>query len=88
MKIKNMKSILMIFCILGGCSPNQKTNETVTLKDALRGRFYIGAALNLDQFWGRATADLEISKAVCTGKSKFYEILGEGPNRLLMRLSS
>jgi len=44
-----------------GCSSSsQKLKETKTLKDALKGKFYIGTSLNTQQFWERDTADVKI----------------------------
>jgi len=58
------KYLVIIFCIavaicVGNCS---SSNEPVTLKDALQGKFYIGAALNSRQFWEKDTADAAIVK--------------------------
>jgi endo-1,4-beta-xylanase len=43
----------------GGCS---NSNDSATLKSALKGKFYIGAALNTRQIWERDTADANIVK--------------------------
>lgn len=39
------------------------TNENVTLKDAFKGTFYIGTAINAAQITGRDTASVELIKA-------------------------
>ena len=61
MKIKFLTSIITVVIIMMGCVPKQ---ESLTLKDALKDKFYIGAALNLHQIWERdtAAADVEIIK--------------------------
>ena len=59
MKVYSLsKSILTAAIILfGACS-----SEPTTLKDALRGKFHIGTALNTRQFTERDTADVRIIK--------------------------
>lgn len=37
-------------------------DSQVTLKDAYKGKFFIGTALNLDQIWGRNKAAIEVVK--------------------------
>ena len=61
MKIKNLVSCLIIAATINawGCS---SSNEPVTLKDALKGKFHIGAAINNRQFMERDTADVRIIK--------------------------
>ena len=56
------KYLAIISCIAvaisgWGCS---SANEAVTLKDALKGKFYIGAALNTRQIWEKDTANVAI----------------------------
>lgn len=52
--------ILAVLILAGGCTLSVK--EPKVLKDALKGKFYIGTALNTRQFWERDTADAEIVK--------------------------
>ena len=62
MKIKVLfRAILSIAIVFGLCGcPSPE--EPATLKDSLKGKFYIGAALNVEQIWERAEADVEIIK--------------------------
>ena len=48
-------AIAVVFA--GGCS---QPKEPATLKDALKGKFHIGTALNTNHIWGRDTADVRI----------------------------
>ena len=60
MKNNHLSSIIIFavaVILLGGCSPK---NEPATLKDALKGKFHIGAALNTQHFWGKDSADVNI----------------------------
>ena len=62
MKINHLLSILII--ALAGmftvsCTPK---SEPATLKDALKGKFYIGTALNINQINEKAVEDVEIIK--------------------------
>ena len=54
MKIKYLTSIILVVFLACGCpsSPEKASpEEAVTLKDALKGKFFIGTALNTDQIW-------------------------------------
>lgn len=62
MKNKNYLFISFAFMLLAGCSLSGKQEGEIALKDALKGRFYIGAALNDRQFWEQDTADVDIIK--------------------------
>jgi len=58
-----IKCLVSSFCIaVAICAWGCSSNEPATLKDALKGKFYIGAALNAQQFWGKDTADVAIIK--------------------------
>ena len=56
------KIILTISVLIWGCSLSVGQKEPATLKDALQGKFYIGAALNTRHIWERDTADVAIIK--------------------------
>ena len=60
MKTKSLVNLVFIaFAIcVWGCSPK----APATLKDALKGKFFIGAALNTNQIWEKDTADVDIIK--------------------------
>ena len=59
MKSKIFKSLIFtMLLIVGGCS----ANEPQALKDALKGKFYIGTAVNAQHIWERDTADVKIIK--------------------------
>ncbi|MCD7898844.1 MAG: endo-1,4-beta-xylanase [Bacteroides sp.] len=60
MKRFNYLFILLIF-LLSSCASN-KVQEKETLKSALDGKFYIGAALNADQIEGKDEAGLRVLK--------------------------
>ena len=68
MKNRNLlNSIIFVSAILliaGGCPASKEpaAPEPVTLKNALKGRFHIGAALNTRQIWGTDAADVDIIK--------------------------
>lgn len=64
MKNKYLKNYFFVIAVLAwGCtSSTQKPKETISLKDALKDRFYIGAALNTMQFWEKDTDDVNIIK--------------------------
>ena len=60
MKSNRLTSTLLIAVfIVCGC---QKSKESATLKDALKGKFYIGTALSSQQYWERDTANADIAK--------------------------
>ncbi len=60
MKIKHLiRFSIVLVMTVGSCST---TSQPVTLKDALKGKFHIGAALNTQQFSGRDTANAGIVK--------------------------
>ena len=61
MKFKFLLSIITVVILAWGCSSAQKSNEALTLKDALKDKFYIGAALNLDQIWEREKAEADVA---------------------------
>ena len=57
------KSILNFICIASTiCVWACSSNKPETLKDALKDKFYMGAALNLDQIWEKDANDVEIIK--------------------------
>ena len=63
MRLRQLTCIIVVFTVLtGGCSLTSKSKEPATLKEALKGKFHIGAALNTQQFWGKDTADVRIIK--------------------------
>ncbi len=66
--------IIPVLCMaLVGCMQATKTDETKepTLKEAFKEKFLIGAALNVDQIWGKDTA------AVNVVKSQFSSVVAE-----------
>ena len=64
MKYKFLTTAVCSVLILtgGSVSPASSPKESTTLKEALKGKFYIGAALNTRQISGRDTADVAIIK--------------------------
>ncbi len=65
MRIRHLTSIfvLMALILFLGCSSlAQKSKGVESLKDALKGKFYIGTAMNLQQIQGRDTADVGVIK--------------------------
>ena len=64
--MKISAAILSIFLtgFLLGCSSSSKENtvKEPSLKDALKDKFYIGTALNLNQIQGKDTLSLNIVK--------------------------
>jgi endo-1,4-beta-xylanase len=53
----------MLMILTWGCSSSApKTKEPATLKNALKGKFYIGTAMNLQQISGKDTADVGVIK--------------------------
>src|SRR6185436_12555216 len=51
MKLGFRLSVLLPLVLLAGCATS--SHKPVTLKDAYRGRFYLGVALNQAQFSGQ-----------------------------------
>ena len=56
--------IPMLCLLLLACNQTEKKSEVkeATLKEALNGKFYIGAALNIDQILGRDSVSMNIVK--------------------------
>jgi endo-1,4-beta-xylanase len=63
MNIRILSKITVVVAIILGTGCFSPVKEPATLKDALKGRFYIGAALNSRQFWEKDTADVDIIKS-------------------------
>ena len=60
-KLRCFACFVVVFAIFAGCFLSAcKSNEPATLKEALKGKFHIGAALNTQQFTGIDTADIGI----------------------------
>ena len=65
MKVNYLSRIVFGFAVffICGCTLSAKNpGGQTSLKDALKGKFHIGAALNTQQYTGRDTADLKIIK--------------------------
>ena len=64
MKLRNFAYFFgMYVMLISGCAmSHSKVNDSVTLKDALKGKFYIGAALNSNHFRGIDTAGVSLIK--------------------------
>ena len=65
MKIKYLSRILLSVAIIlaYGCTlPAKAPVEQTTLKEALKGKFFIGTAMNVRQIWEKDTADVDVIK--------------------------
>ena len=63
MKTKDLKRILLAAVLFLGGSPVFAQNaKEITLKDALKNKFYIGTAVSPQEYWGRDTANINIIK--------------------------
>ncbi len=63
MNTRHLSNIFFLFLILAwGCSSSAQKTKEPTLKDALKGKFYIGTAMNLPQISGKDTADIKVIK--------------------------
>ena len=63
MKFKYLKNVILTSILMGGCSSifgQSKAPET--LKDALKGKFHIGTAMNERQIWDKDTANVNLIK--------------------------
>jgi len=58
--LKTATLALLVIPFLYACGGNAPKSEPTTLKDALKGKFYIGAAINQPQITGRDTAGVRI----------------------------
>lgn len=56
------KFFALVMLATSACSPAQKAQSEMTLKDALAGKFYIGTALNANQITGRDSAGIKVVK--------------------------
>jgi endo-1,4-beta-xylanase len=64
MKCKHLKAAIVMTLILvyGYSSIAGQSKDPETLKEALKGKFFIGTAMNTPQIWGRDTANVNIIK--------------------------
>lgn len=58
----NLLSTALLFIVTACNSNTSNYNKEATLKEALKDKFYIGTALNLDQIQGKDTASINIVK--------------------------
>ena len=52
--------VLSVFLVLTAFTPVKKSKQPATLKDAFKGKFYIGTALNTGHFMERDTASVRV----------------------------
>jgi endo-1,4-beta-xylanase len=65
MKIKYRLAIIasaMFLVFSGGFAATKQEKEDISLKEAFADKFYIGAAINSSQIWGRDTAAVRVLK--------------------------
>jgi len=64
MKVKQFSYFVMVTLIMmcGCASCTSEKKASPTLKEALKGKFHIEAAINADHFWGKDTTGVDIIK--------------------------